>query len=68
MDLAVEKMSVPNIVYLVDPKGPYRKGLEVWHRCMVELDYFQGALKGLDFDRVFARTHDLTLMEEVLAD
>jgi NitT/TauT family transport system substrate-binding protein len=63
--LEVESMSVPNIVYTVDPGEAYRRGLERWFDMMRELGKFEGVLKGLSNEEAFARVHDLSLLGEV---
>jgi NitT/TauT family transport system substrate-binding protein len=64
---AVERRSVPNIDYVMDPGEGYRKGLETWFGIMTEVGKFQGSLKGKSWDEAFALVHDLSLVEEAEA-
>jgi sulfonate transport system substrate-binding protein len=64
-DLAVEQMSVPNIVYLTDAGEGYRAGLKTWLEMMTAIDQFEDRFKGKNWEEAFALGHDLTLMREV---
>jgi NitT/TauT family transport system substrate-binding protein len=63
--LEVEKMSVPNIVYTVDPGEDYRRGLERWFDMMRELGKFEGTLKDRSNAEAFDRVHDLSVFGQV---
>ncbi len=64
--LAVEERSVPGITYVCKAGPAYRKGLDRWFRIMGKLGKFKGRLAGLSPGKAFEKTHDLSLLEEVL--
>jgi NitT/TauT family transport system substrate-binding protein len=65
---AVESRSVPNIAYMRKADETYRVGLETWFGMMMDLGQFKGRLKDLSYADAFALCHDLSLLEEVVAD
>ncbi len=64
--LEVERMSVPNIVYIVVPGEAYKTGLDRWFEMMNALNKFTGTLEGLSREEAFDRVHDLSIIEEVM--
>jgi len=62
----VERRSVPNIVYLMDPGEGYREGLRVWHGMMDEIGKFDGRLEDKGWEEAFEMGHDLSLVQEVM--
>ena len=62
-DIAVEEMSVPNIVYMAKADDQYKTGLYRWFDMMDELDKFTGTLKGLSSDQIFEKVHDLSYVK-----
>ena len=59
-------MSVPNIVYVMEPGESYKLGLATWHAMMEEIGKFGGRLKGIGFEEAYDLGHDLTLIQEAM--
>jgi NitT/TauT family transport system substrate-binding protein len=66
VDLAIEKMSVPNIAYLAEAGDAYRNGLRTWFGMMKDVGQFEGRIKDMSFEDAFELTHDLSILTEVI--